>query len=401
MKSDNTATNKTPLAQSVQKYKKFSLREFGGSFGDWGTLVPFIIGYVLIIGLNPAGIFLCLGITNIILGIKYNLPLPVQPQKTIASVAIAEKWDPNLVISTGFGTGIVWFFLGFSKKLNKIVEKVPTVAVRGIQLGLGLILGWAAILLFIDNILLGFISIIIIIVLIKYKLIPAAIILTFMGILVIFYTGAIQFSDINFNMPIFDFQIPTWENILIGMLIVGIAQLLLTLTNVMIASVNLVKDLFPEKEEEIDANSLAFNMGAMNLISPFLGGFPLCHGSGGLAAQYAFGARTGGSMIFEGILELFLGLFFSHALLLLFLNFPKAILGAMLLYTAFLLAKIVFKDFNRKTFPIILTSAILCFLINITLGFIVGLVLFLIFKKKIETQEEEEEEEIKEQGKET
>ena len=371
------------------QYRKFSLREFGGAFGDWGTLVPFIIGYVLIVGLNPAGIFLCLGITNIILGIKYNLPLPVQPQKTIGAVALSQQWTPSLVISTGFGTGIIWTVLGFSKKLNKIVEKVPTTAVRGIQLGLGLILGWAAVLLFADNIILGFIAIAIILALIKNKRIPSAIILMFMGFFIIFYTGAVSASDIMFQLPIFTFYIPNWQDLVIGMILAGIAQLFLTLTNVMIATVNLAKDLFPEKKDDIDANSLALNMGAMNLITPFIGGIPLCHGSGGLAAQYAFGARTGGSMIFEGILEIILGLFFSHLLFLLFTTFPKAILGAMLLYTAFLLGRIAFKEFNLKAFPIILISAILCFIINITVGFIVGLAIYLLFRKRIEEPEKE------------
>ncbi|MFX1337865.1 MAG: putative sulfate/molybdate transporter [Promethearchaeota archaeon] len=377
------------LEIKTEQYRKISLREFGGAFGDWGTLVPFIIGYVLIVGLNPAGIFLCLGITNIVLGIKYNLPLPVQPQKTIGAVALAQKWTPSLVISTGFGTGIIWTILGFSKKLNKIVEKVPTIAVRGIQLGLGLILGWAAILLFIDNLILGFIAVAIILVFIKNKRIPSAIILMFMGYFIIFYTGAVVVSDIMFQLPSFTVYIPNWQDLVIGMLLAGIAQLFLTLTNVMIATVNLAKDLFPEKKDSIDANSLAFNMGVMNLINPFIGGIPLCHGSGGLAAQYAFGARTGGSMIFEGILEIILGLFFSYTLFLLFTSFPKAILGAMLLYTAFLLGRIAFKDFKPNTLPIIGISAVLCFFINITIGFIVGLILYLIFKKKIEESKED------------
>lgn len=384
------ASTNNAIEEKIEKgYRKFSLREFGGAFGDWGTLIPFIIGFVLIVGFNPAGIFLCLGITNIILGIKYNLPLPVQPQKTIATVALSQKWTPSMVISTGFGTGIIWTVLGFSKKLNKIVERVPTTAVRGIQLGLGLILGWAAILLFIDNIILGIIAVAIILVLIKNKIIPSAIILMFMGFFIIFYTGAVIVSDVIFQLPNFTFYIPNWQDLIIGMLLAGIAQLFLTLTNVMIATVSLAKDLFPEKEGAIDANSLAFNMGAMNLINPFIGGIPLCHGSGGLAAQYAFGARTGGSMIFEGILEIILGLFFSHALFLLFTTFPKAILGAMLLYTAFLLGRIAFKEFNLKTIPIIIISAVLCFVVNITVGFIVGLVLYLIFKKRIEEPEKE------------
>ncbi|MFW9865831.1 MAG: putative sulfate/molybdate transporter [Candidatus Thorarchaeota archaeon] len=361
--------------------KKFTLREFGGAFGDWGTLIPFIIGYISIVGLKPTGIFLTLGITNIILGFRFNLPLPVQPQKTIGTVAISKNWTPNMVISTGFGTGVIWFLLGITKRLNKIVQRIPIISVRGIQLGLAFILGWAGITLFIDNLLLGFLSILIILLLIKNKPVPSAIVLTLIGVLFIIFSGTIELSEIKFGFPIFDFQLPTWQNFVWGMLNAGIAQLFLTLTNVMIATVVLIKDLFPQMEKNVDANILALNMGAMNLINPFFGGMPLCHGSGGLMAQYAFGARTGGSMILEGVMEIILGLFFSESLFLLFTNFPSSILGAMLIYTAFLLGKVACKDFNLKKFPIILIAAIFCFIFNITVGFFVGLILYLIFKK--------------------
>ncbi len=385
---DHESNSKLPIT------RKFSIRELGGAFGDWGTLIPFIIGYISIVGLNPAGIFLTLGITNIILGIKYNLPLPVQPQKTIGTIALSQNWSPNLVISTGLGTGIIWTILGLTKTLNKIVKKIPIITVRGIQLGLGLILGWTAItLIFYDNllgILLGIISISIIVALINSKKIPSAIILVLLGIIILIFTNKLTISNVRFSLPIFEFNIPQWNNLLLGMILAGIAQLFLTLTNVMIATISLIKDLFPEKEGKINANSLAVNMGVMNLINPFLGGMPLCHGSGGLAAQYAFGARTGGSMILEGILEIFLGLFFSETLFLIFIEFPQAIFGAMLLYTSYLLVRISFKDYKVKSLPIIIISGMICIIFNfiigsfsITLGFFVGLILYLIFSKKL------------------
>ncbi len=370
---------------------KFNLTEFGGALGDWGTLIPFIIGYISIVGLNPAGVFLSLGITNIILGIKFNLPLPVQPQKTIGAIAISQSipWSPNLVVSTGFGTGVIWIVLGFTKILEKIVKKVPQTAVRGIQLGLGLILGWTALQLMSSDIVLGIISICVILILLKFKRIPSSIVLVALGITLIVWNQSIVLSDLQFSLPIFTFQIPQWDNIILGMVIAGIAQLFLTLTNVMIATIGLIKELFPEKDEEVTASDLALNMGVMNIITPFLGGIPLCHGSGGLASQYAFGARTGGSMILEGLLEIFLGLFLSDSLFLIFTVFPEAILGAMLVYTAFLLGKISFKDYSFKTIPIIVISAILCLIFNITVGFVVGLVLYYISKlieKKLNTK---------------
>jgi len=378
--SDNPKKEKFSLPTRKRFLVKFNLKEFGGALGDWGTLIPFIIGYISIVGLNPAGVFLCLGLTNIILGIRYNLPLPVQPQKTIGTIAISQAWSPNLVISTGFGTGIIWALLGFTKFLEKIVRKVPHVAVRGIQLGLGLILGWTAIQLISPDIVLGIISISVIILFLKIKRIPSSIVLVTLGIVLIIWNQSINFSVIQFKLPVFTVQIPRWDNILWGMIIAGLAQLFLTLTNVMIATVSLIKELFPEKHEEVSASDLALNMGLMNIFTPFLGGIPLCHGSGGLASQYAFGARTGGSMILEGLLEIFLGLFLSETLFEIFIVFPKAILGAMLLYTAFLLAKISFKDISLKTMPIIVISAILCLIFNITIGFAVGLVLYYVLK---------------------
>ena len=291
-----------------------------------------------------------------------------------------------MVISTGFGTGLVWSILGFSKKLNKIVKKIPILTVRGIQLGLALILGWTSILLMLDNWILGLISVAIILLLIKNKKVPSALILFAIGIIFIFIMGKIFLSDITLDFPIINLYIPNMLDLLIGMLIAGIGQLLLTLTNVMIASIALIRDLFPESD--LDANTLALNMGMINLFNPFIGGIPLCHGSGGLAAQYAFGARTGGSMILEGILEIILALFFSQSILLLFINFPKAILGAMLIYTAILLGKVSFKDFSTIKFPIILITAILCFIFNILVGFIVGLILYYIFKSKINENNE-------------
>jgi MFS superfamily sulfate permease-like transporter len=385
MNSSSKSTNDEKERPQTRKRlrAKFNLREFGGALGDWGTLIPFIIGYISIVGLNPAGVFLCLGITNIILGLKFNLPLPVQPQKTIGTIAISrspEAWSPSLVISTGFGTGIIWIVLGFTKFLEKIVKKVPQVAVRGIQLGLGLILGWTAIQLIGFDIILGIVSFSVILISIKTKKIPSSIILVVFGIILIIWNQSITLSDVQFKLPIFTFQVPQWDNLLWGMLFAGIAQLFLTLTNVMIATVSLIKELFPERGENVTASDLALNMGVMNILTPFLGGIPLCHGSGGLASQYAFGARTGGSMILEGLLEIFLGLFLSDTLFMIFTVFPKAILGAMLLYTAFLLAKISFKDYTLRTIPIIIISAILCLIFNITIGFVIGLVLYYIFK---------------------
>ncbi|TFG23197.1 MAG: hypothetical protein EU533_03445, partial [Promethearchaeota archaeon] len=326
---------------------------------------------------------ICLGITNIILGIKHNLPLPVQPQKTIGTVALSQSWTKSLVISTGFGTGIIWFLLGISKKLNIITRKVPIIIVRGIQLGLGLILGWTALQWMNQNLFLALLSILIIAISFIYKKMPSAIILVALGIVIMIFTGDLSFDNISFQFPQIDFYFPNLYDLLYGMLVAGIGQLFLTLTNVMIATIILARDLFPERGKTLDANTLSLNMGYINLLSPFVGGIPLCHGSGGLASQYAFGARTGGSMILEGIIEIILGVFFSNILLDIFRAFPNSIFGSMLFYTAILLGEVSLKEFDRKQFVlIVIPTALTCFLLNISIGFGVGLGIYLILKLK-------------------
>jgi len=69
---------------------EFSVREFAGSLGDFGTLIPFTVGYITICGFNPTRLLLGIGLTNVVLALVYRLPLPVQPKKVIGSVALAE-----------------------------------------------------------------------------------------------------------------------------------------------------------------------------------------------------------------------------------------------------------------------------------------------------------------------
>src|SRR3954468_14503055 len=70
----------------------------------------------------------------------------------------------------------------------------------------------------------------------------------------------------------------------------------------------------------------------MKILNPFLSGIPTCHGSGGLAGYYAFGARTGGAVIIYGSLYLLLGFIFSSGFQNVIQVFPLPILGVILLF---------------------------------------------------------------------
>ena len=93
---------------------EFNLRELAGSIGDFGTLFPLAIGYIAVCGLNPAGIFVMMGLANMAMGIVYGIPVPVQPMKVIAVAAIAQRWSPSLVCASGIAMGVIWLIFALT-----------------------------------------------------------------------------------------------------------------------------------------------------------------------------------------------------------------------------------------------------------------------------------------------
>jgi len=141
---------------------------------------------------------------------------------------------------------------------------------------------------------------------------------------------------------------------------------------VVISTSSLIKTYWPDRN--VSERQLSLNMGLMNLLVPFFGGMPTCHGAGGLAGQYYFGARTGGANIIEGLIEIFMGLFLATSIAGLLAGFPTAIIGAMLLLVGIQLAKFA-RDIRLKTdlLPMCATIAV-SVITNMAFGFVVGLI---------------------------
>jgi predicted benzoate:H+ symporter BenE len=361
---------------------EFSVREFAGSLGDFGTLIPFTVGYIVICGFNPTGILLGIGITNVILALIYRLPLPVQPQKAIGSVALAERWTRNTVLGAGFSVGLVWVLLSFSKRLCSLLEKVPKGVTRGIQLGLAFMLALAGAKMIQSDFLIAIPLIVLAFLLLRNKFLPAAIFLILFGFIYAVATGNLSLNEITVGFSLPEFTLFSLSDMLYGFVYAGFAQLFLTLTNAVVATVALVHDLFPDRTD-VTPRNLIKNMGAMNVTTPFIGGMPLCHGAGGLSAQYLFGARTGGAILMEGILELSLGLFFSQSLVNIFTAFPLFVVGVMLLMTSFELGKISLKVQGKNEIYVTVVTALLAVVFNMAVGFIGGLILYVALDKKI------------------
>jgi len=357
---------------------KFNLRELGGALGDFGPLHPLFLTYVKILNLDPANIMFVMGVSNLIIGIYYKLPLPIEPMKAIAIYALSSKWDANLVYATSFGTALVWLLLSTTGFLDKILWIVPECVARGIQLALAIYLLLESVELMQTSILLSLLSIAIIALctaIRKRKFIPATIILYCIGILIALQNdgGA---ATLSLHIPKIHFF--TINDTLRGMLEVGFTQVFLTLSNAVIATRIAVNERFSRK---IKDGQLALNMGLMNLLAAFFGCIPLCHGAGGFMAQYFYGARTGGAMVMEGLIEIISAIFFSATVMWIFSNFPLAIIGAMLIPVSIELGKEVLKLKKHIELIIALLVAITSYLTNLTIGFILGTTAYYILKR--------------------
>jgi xanthine/uracil/vitamin C permease (AzgA family) len=362
---------------------EFNLRELAGSMGDFGTLFPLAIGYIVICGLNPAGFLVMMGLANIVTGLVYRLPMPIEPMKVLAVVAIAQHWSPSMVYASGFAMGVIWLLFAVTGIMSWIAKITPLSVTRGIQATLGVLLAIEAFKMISTGWGLGIVSIIIVLVLRENRYAPGAIVLIVLGIAITVIKGQIREVNspgLNF-LPLTGFTLnEIWQTLLLA----GFAQIPLTATNAVIATSSLIKTYWPDRP--VSARQLSLNMGFMNLILPFFGGMPMCHGAGGLAGQYYFGARTGGANIIEGAIEICLGLFLATSIAGLFSIFPLSIIGAMMFLVGIELTKFA-KDIrlNKDLVPMGATLIISLFT-NMAYGFLTGLIVYnvirFIFRRK-------------------
>jgi SulP family sulfate permease len=121
-------------------------------------------------------------------------------------------------------------------------------------------------------------------------------------------------------------------------------------------------------------------MGLSLLASFIFGAMPLCHGAGGLAAHYRFGARTAGSNIMIGAIFLILAILFGQYALSIVYLLPLSILGVLLIFAGSQLA-LTIRDMRERTdlFVVIIMLGI-TFATNLAVAFIVGIIVAYAFK---------------------
>ena len=369
---------------------RFDRNELAGSFGDIGTDFPLVVSLILVAHLDPASVLIMFGAMQVLTGLIYGIPMPVQPLKAMTVIVLTQKLTGNILYAGGLAIGLTMFFLTASNLLAWIGKIVPKSVVRGIQFGLGVQLATLALKNYVSadgmqGYMLATASFVIVIILLGNRKYPASLFVIVLGLiyaLALKVSGGTLIKSIGFSLP--HFQTLSLKDLWMGFIILTLPQIPLSIGNSVLATRQVAEDYFPQKKLGIKKIGLTYSL--MNLIVPWFGGIPVCHGSGGMVGHYTFGARTGGSIVIYGTIYLVLGLFFSYVFGEAILLFPKPMLGVILLFEGWALMKLT-RDLKDSKTDLGIAFLVGLLAVGLPYGYIIGLVvgtlLAVLIEKKI------------------
>ncbi len=383
---------------------KFNRMEIAGSLGDLGALLPIAIAMVLVNGLDPVGLFFSIALFFIISGLYFDITVPVQPMKVIGAYAIATALTPSQILASSLLMGIFLLIIGLTGAIETIKKYTPISVIRGVQLSTGAMLISGGIKFIIGTskfqllqnaaepylsvqffgpiqvgIVIGVIGGIVTFLLLDNKKFPAGLIVVIGGLITGLILGArldLSEGGFGFNIPqIFPFPFPEKADFTFALFALVLPQLPMTMGNAVLAYTDLSKEYFKEKSSKVSNRKVCISMALANFLSFCLGGMPLCHGAGGLAAHYRFGARTAGSNLIIGFLILILALTLGNNIIGFFNLLPMSILGILLVFAGAQLTLTIMDLKNRKEFFVATMILGITLASNLAVGFIAGMVI--------------------------
>lgn len=320
-------------------------RELAGGLGDAGLFIPIAVALVTVNGLNATAVFAVGGLTYVVTGLVFRVPVPVQPLKAFAAAAIALELEPQVIAAGALIMSAAMGLLAASGLAGWLAARFPLVLIRGIQASVALLLCKAAVELAEkgnwpgmphvsgDVGLLTAAAACALLFALRDGRLP--------GSLVVLGAGAAAgvavaggLPDVAFGPQAVAIDVPDGGAFATALASLVIAQLPLTFGNSVVATADAERSYFGDRASRVTPDRLAASIGGANLLAGITGGLPLCHGAGGVTAHYKLGARTAAATIAAGSLLLALALSLGSSLpAMVQLLMPGALAG-MLLYVA-------------------------------------------------------------------
>ncbi len=348
-----------------------------GAFADLGTFLPLVSAMLLLGSFEPTRVLIGFGLFSALTGVVYRRPVPTQPMKAIAAMAITGTLSSDAVFASGMIVGATLLVLAASGGIARLQRIVPGSALTGIQIGLGISLILAALKIPDVDTVVGA-ALFLLLIAIQFSPLKSigALGLLVGGLATTVASGAAVPELAPHAIPTLMVQFPDWQSFMTAAWIGAPTQLAMTLTNAILVTASLSAEYFPDDRKRLSARNFAVSSGAMNLLLAPFGAIPMCHGAGGLAAQYGQGARTGLAPIIFGCACLILAIAAGASAVQWLLLIPAEIICALLAFAGFQLmsAKTLPRDDTFSLFVIAVTAA-MTVAVNAALGLVAGLVL--------------------------
>lgn len=363
----------------LNKCDQFS-GELSGAFADLGTFLPLVLGLIALNHFSPQGIFLGFGLFALFTAFYYRRPIPIQPMKVIAALVIAQGLTPGMLQASGMMMGIILLILAYSGAITWMAKQLSPAVSIGIQLAIGLQLIWMGGQMMSETWLIGISAFIVLFgsnfLPLRYLAMPLVLAL---GIVWQIHSGLAPSFELTSHSS-WHLSWPSIDEWTSAAALLVLPQLALTLTNAVIAISAIASEKFPKDmvngKDNFTPKRLATSSGLANLLLAPFGATAMCHGAGGLAVQYHFGARTWIAPAIFGIACLLIAFSWGDGIATMLSLIPLAILGSMLAIAGTQLAwskRLI--DGRPFCIFVILSTAAICLLVNTAAGLAVGIIL--------------------------
>jgi hypothetical protein len=317
-------------------------RVFGdasGAVADLGLLIPIAAALIVRNGLDAGTVLVGAGALYVAAGLYFKVPVPVQPIKAAAAIAIARDLPAATIGAAGFLLGLILVTLSVTGAARFVVRVFTRPIVRGLQLGVGLLLLESALRLPTPPVgvwtwMIATLAALLLVIAARNRRWPLALGIVGGGVLWSLITGPHAVSlrpelwHPSFLGEIFNPAV-LWS----ALTLLVIPQIPLTFGNAVVALIDLERRFFGDQAKRVSPISVSLSCGLANVAMGGLGGMPLCHGSGGLTAHYRSGARSYRMNLLIGAPLLILGLGFGATAFSALELIPVAILAGLLAFT--------------------------------------------------------------------
>ncbi|MFA1611336.1 putative sulfate/molybdate transporter [Halobellus rubicundus] len=340
---------------------ELSRSELTGALGDSVTVLPVVVAVAALTDLSLSRLLLGFAVFQVVWGLYYGLPISVEPMKALAALVIAGSLTPSELAAAGLLAGVTLLAVGATGTLARIERYVDRPVIRGVQLAVGLVLLRTGVELSLGGPVYALVAIGVVAgtVAVGYRRGSTLAVLA-VGI-------AVALAETGMPSP----HLPTLAFVPPGAVALStdavgatVGQLAMTVGNAAVATSLLLSDYF---DADVSADDLASSMGAMNLLAIPVGAMPMCHGSGGVAGKYAFGARTAGANVILGVLYALAAVVAVGAVA----AFPLSMLGVVLAVIAVELGR---AGLDTDDLPITVGVGLLGVATNVGIAFVVGVV---------------------------